>query len=42
LERVGRKRLAANQHERIVVDEDDGREVFLSVERQVVVERDVG
>jgi hypothetical protein len=40
-DRVGLERLAADQHQRIVVDEDDGREILLGVERQVVVERDV-
>src|SRR3954452_8658538 len=41
-QRVGLERLAADQHQWIVVDEDDRREVFLSVERQVLVERNVG
>ena len=41
-ERVRLERLAADQHQRVVVDEDDRREVFLGVERQVLVERDVG
>jgi hypothetical protein len=42
LGRVGLQRLAADQHQRIVVDEDDGREVLLGIERQIVVERDIG
>jgi hypothetical protein len=40
-ERVGLERLAADQHQRIVVDEYDGREILLGVEGQVAIERDV-
>src|SRR6185312_10796649 len=36
------QRLAADQHQRIAVDENDRRQVLFGVERQVLVQRDVG
>ena len=41
-ERVRRQRLAPDQHQRVVVDEGDRREVLLGVEGKVRVQRDVG
>ncbi len=40
--RVRGERLSRRQHQRIVVDHPDRREILLGVERQRLVERDVG
>ena len=41
-ERIGGERFASDQHQRVVVDEGDRREVLLGIERQVRMQRHIG
>ena len=41
VEVVGVEVPAADKHQRIAIDEDDGDEILLGIERQILVQRDV-